>query len=522
MKCINCNTNNTYRERTTSGLSRCKKCRHQFVFDYRRHSKCPQKLTDTFFLNAIDRISANKTLYFTAKHFKYFLSRKLAQSPFVGGIQPQPTVKHIKVFMIEDVNSFLAQKNAIGVYLGLNLLAEVILWTVFKKLTLISIFTNYWTIGSFWLVFLISNAIILPIFHSDFLNTPKEHRYHRQLRKKRTVFFSNLTILTIGTLMMRGYLYYQDPIYNLLLSFEEKSIFPWIIISLLAAPLLLARTMLTNFSVYLADLKEGKRGEVRTTRQINNYENTAVQNYFDIWIQEWERINGKIVKLLPPPEYKIEVSINSDVSTYSFDRLIVCESADIAQFLIANNFHFEKNCAILSIDGYPQNIFNTVMQMLRRNPNLWVYAVHDCTPKGVSIVHQLRTSDQWFRDSNVTMIDIGILPRQILAVKGKSIWVKMTEKSAQQAEQLPLEIQQSLGEDELKWLTEVNFVELESIHPQKLIHILSQSLANQALNFDAPSLRETDDSILEETDYSLSEETDRKNNIRYQSSDTFG
>ncbi|MEA5523062.1 hypothetical protein VB834_22060 [Limnoraphis robusta Tam1] len=508
MKCINCNTENTYRERTTTGLSRCKKCGHQFVFDYRRHSKCPSKLTDTFFLNAIDRISANNTLYFTAKQFKYFLSIKSSPKN-----KPQPTVKSIKVFMIEDVNSFLAQKNAIGIYLGLNLLAEVILWTVFKKLTFISIFTNDWKSASFWLIFLISNAIILPLFHSDFLKVSKEHRYHRQHRNKRTVFFSNLTLLMVGTLISRGYFYYIDFLSNLVLSFENKQI-SFIVTLLLAAPLFLTRKTLTNFSVYLADFKEGKRGTFRVIREIYNYGTSYFTEYFDTWIQEWERINGKIDKLLPPPQDKVEASINSDVRTYSFDRLIVCESADIAQFLIANNFHFEKNCAILSIDGYPQNIFNTVMQMLRRNPNLSVYAVHDCTPKGISIVHQLQTSEQWFRDRDVTIIDIGILPRQILAVKGKGIWIKMTEKSAQQAKQLPLEIQQSLGEDELKWLKEGNFAELASFHPQKLIHILSQSLANQALNFDDLSLRETDDSLLEETD--------RKNNIRYQYFDTFG
>ncbi len=514
MKCINCGTNNTYRERTTSGVSRCKQCKHPFLFDYRKNSRIyPTKLTDTFFFNAINKISANNTLYFTAKQFKYFLSLKLSPLPFMGKIKPQPTITSINVLTIENTNPSLAKKNAIAVYLGLNLLAEVILWTVFPNLTLTSLFTNDWKSGSFWFIFLISNAIILPLFHSNFLWTPNEHRYHRQLRKKRTVFFSNLTILMIGTLITRGYFYYIDFLSNLVLSFENQPI-SFIVTLLLAAPLFLTRKTLTNFSVYLADLKEGKRGQVRATRQIKNYEHGYVKDYFDIWIQEWERINGKIVKLLPPPQNEIEASINSDVSAYSFDQLIVCESADIAQFLIANNFHFEKNCAILSIDGYPQNIFNTVMQMLRRNPNLWVYAVHDCTPQGVSIIHQLQTSDQWFRESNVTIIDIGILPRQILAVKGKGIWIKMTEESAQQAKQLPLEIQQSLGEDELEWLTDGNFSELASIPPQKLIHILSQSLANQALNLDDSSLRETDDSLLEETD--------RKNNILYQSFQTFG
>ncbi len=46
---------------------------------------------------------------------------------------------------------------------------------------------------------------------------------------------------------------------------------------------------------------------------------------------------------------------------------------EIAQLLIANNFDFENNYAVLSITGYPENIFSTVMEILRRNPDLKIY-----------------------------------------------------------------------------------------------------------------------------------------------------
>ena len=116
----------------------------------------------------------------------------------------------------------------------------------------------------------------------------------------------------------------------------------------------------------------------------------------------------------PHTQFHFASVTNSNIAllkAYSFDRLVVCDSANIAQLLIANNFHFENNCAILSITGYPQSIFNTTMEMLRRNPDLKVYAIHDCSPKGVSLINHLRTSERWFLNSNVTIIDIGILPR---------------------------------------------------------------------------------------------------------------
>ena len=44
--------------------------------------------------------------------------------------------------------------------------------------------------------------------------------------------------------------------------------------------------------------------------------------------------------------------------TVSIAQLIICDRDEIAQFLTANNVYFENNCAILSISGYPQSIFN--------------------------------------------------------------------------------------------------------------------------------------------------------------------
>lgn len=76
---------------------------------------------------------------------------------------------------------------------------------------------------------------------------------------------------------------------------------------------------------------------------------------FQTWLERWQQINGTVGQLLPPPnQERLPTSINPDITAYSFDRVVVCDSATIAQLLIANNFHFENNCAVLSITGYPQ------------------------------------------------------------------------------------------------------------------------------------------------------------------------
>jgi len=194
------------------------------------------------------------------------------------------------------------------------------------------------------------------------------------------------------------------------------------------------------------------------------------------WLQRWQRVNGTLEKLLPSPRQEaLPASIDPEVSAYSFDRAIICDSDEIAQFLIANNIHFENNCAILSISGYPQSIFDTVIEMLRRNADLRVYALHNANPAGVGLVHQLRTSSNWFANQAVTIFDLGISPRQILETR--DMFVQQSQTMAQSARQLPDAVRQGLTAEELAWLDAGNFVELESFRPQKLLRVVNYGLA---------------------------------------------
>ncbi|MGI0483847.1 hypothetical protein ACN4EK_00345 [Pantanalinema rosaneae CENA516] len=195
------------------------------------------------------------------------------------------------------------------------------------------------------------------------------------------------------------------------------------------------------------------------------------------WLYTWTQINGAPEKLLTTPrEAQLPAAISPEVSVYSFDRLVVCESDTIAHLLITNHFHFENNCAILSIKGYPQSIFETTMQMVRRNPDLKVYTLHNCSPQGLERLHQLRQSPKWFLDSNVVIVDVGILPRQVLRAK-RGLLMQNSPESAQAAKQLPTHVRQELSTDELKWIEAGNYVELESFTPHRLIQLLNRGIA---------------------------------------------
>ena len=215
-----------------------------------------------------------------------------------------------------------------------------------------------------------------------------------------------------------------------------------------------------------------KRLRARQPKQIG-----IAPDQLDRCLSAWEKNNGRLSKLLPPPSAKSKpAAVSPDVTQYSFDRLVVCEHASVAQFLIANNFHFENNCAVLSIDKYPHNIFDTVMEMLRRNPALKVYALHDASPAGVQLAHRLASEPDWFQGSaGVEIHDLGVLPRQII---GKPVFERISPAFAQSAEgALATPGGASLRPEEAAWLRAGKYVELESVSPRVLLRVVTLGIA---------------------------------------------
>ena len=415
MKCVQCNTDNILSDRTRNS-GRCKQCNHPFVFEPTTITDKKFAFTDPFFKKAIEDISSQNMLFFTPKQFLYLIDKRLKYRASGNGCQ----------WLVN--------------YLCLNFAATFMSGCLFNAnfSSFIPIFAN---VGlAFLIPFIIFNVAGAGIFFVN-SNSPRQGIRGRQFNAIKLKFVGGL-ILAIG--------------------------FP---ISLGAG----------SFAGYIAVIFLGLLFYWLGTSQKNRQQITgelflvnAAQS--DGWLQRWQTANGTVEKLLPAPRQDaLSVSIDPEVSAYSFDRAIICDSDEIAQFLIANNIHFENNCAILSISGYPQSIFDTVIQMLRRNADLKVYALHDANPAGVSLVHQLRTSPNWFANQAVTIFDLGISPRQILETR--DMFVQQSQTMAQSARQLPDAVRQGLTAQELAWLEAGNFVELESCRPQKLLRVVNYGLA---------------------------------------------
>lgn len=194
------------------------------------------------------------------------------------------------------------------------------------------------------------------------------------------------------------------------------------------------------------------------------------------YLIRWGAVHGRIEKLLPPIEPQAAPApplISPDVAAFSFDRALVTDHAATAAMLVANNFHFENNCAILSADGYPEHVAATVMTMLRRNPNLRVFAVHDASEAGCGLPLELR-GERWFPDPTVPVFDLGLRPAHVQKMRLISL--------PGGSRTLPPPLRAALAPEEAAWLERGDSVELAVVRPAKLMRSLYQGFArtNQA------------------------------------------
>lgn len=185
-------------------------------------------------------------------------------------------------------------------------------------------------------------------------------------------------------------------------------------------------------------------------------------------LPRWVDAHGRPEKLLSqekkgPPQGK--ETPQQDIQQYSFDRLLVVDKAETAHMLVSNNLHFETSTPIISVDGYPPQVFDTVLRMVRRNPNLRVFTLHDANVEGCRLPLLLREKSYWFPSPDVTVVDMGLRPLQIasmpalIAQKGDAPEQQLTSS----------DLVRLLSPGERHWLKTGNYGELAFFTPSRLM-----------------------------------------------------
>ena len=189
------------------------------------------------------------------------------------------------------------------------------------------------------------------------------------------------------------------------------------------------------------------------------------------YLGKWRAVNGDIPGLLPPRDLALPAApreVPGDVAVFSFDRAVVTDRWETAAMLVANRFHFEHNCAVLSHDGYPEGIADTVKAMLRRNPDLTVFALHDASPAGCMLPLQLR-EPAWFPDASVRIVDVGLRPAHVGRLRTPALHAH--------AARLPPRLDEVLPPEDVAWLAAGNVGELAALRPAQVMRAVYQAIA---------------------------------------------
>jgi len=191
------------------------------------------------------------------------------------------------------------------------------------------------------------------------------------------------------------------------------------------------------------------------------------QGTFDVMWRRWCGAHGTPESVIVRKERSEPARpVEADLGDYSFDRAVICDRARTADLLLANNFHFENNCAVLAVGGYPAQPFETVRTMLKRNPKLKVLALHDCTPEGCQLARKLAGDPAWFADQ-VSVIDVGLRPSQAKPLRGLY----------QSAEGI-VPMGEGISPAEAAWLSQYR-LEVAAIRPEQVLKRLFRAMQRE-------------------------------------------
>lgn len=185
---------------------------------------------------------------------------------------------------------------------------------------------------------------------------------------------------------------------------------------------------------------------------------------FDRLWKKWCAVHGVPKGVIVRKEAQAKPkAMEPDLGDYSFDRAVICDRPETVDLLLANQFHFENNCAVLSIDGYPPGPFAMIREMLQRNPHLQVFVLHDATPEGCRLAHRLMTDKKWFA-GGAQVIDVGLRPVHAEAFKG--LWREAG---------VGVEPRNGISVIEAKWLSSYN-LELAAVRPEQVLKRLFRAI----------------------------------------------
>ncbi len=87
----------------------------------------------------------------------------------------------------------------------------------------------------------------------------------------------------------------------------------------------------------------------------------------DYLIDQKSRLNPKFETSIP----------ENDIYNYGLEGVVFVDEDQYVDWLIMNSFHFTNRVAVISVKGYPQNLQETIQNLITETPALPIYFLHN-------------------------------------------------------------------------------------------------------------------------------------------------
>ena len=133
---------------------------------------------------------------------------------------------------------------------------------------------------------------------------------------------------------------------------------------------------------------------------------------FELLVGRWIDAHGPMVGRLERRTFA-EVAPNdvAPAETFGFEQLVVCNDESIADVLLANGFHTELKCPVLSYSGYPPRVYEPLIRLFRERPPDTVVVIHDADWDGCRLARSIADDPRWFAGVELPRVaDAGLRP----------------------------------------------------------------------------------------------------------------
>lgn len=191
---------------------------------------------------------------------------------------------------------------------------------------------------------------------------------------------------------------------------------------------------------------------------------------FDSLYARWIEAHGEPSGRLVGRQFgRDSEAVAAEVAAHGVDRLVVCDSLDAVDVLLANGFHADARCPVLAVSGYPEHVYEGLLPLLRRDPPAVVVVVHEASWQGAALARVVQDDPRWFGGVELPhVVDAGLGPADARSYRG--LWQRATTAREAAAGEPP--------EKDAKWLSSYR-LELAAARPRVLATVLARVLRGE-------------------------------------------